>query len=70
MTKIYIAIFHLEEDNWNLYELNPETHNPKGSPIVSNDESLYELLEEAREYGIPREAVVGKAQDNMVPLFE
>ncbi|WP_405286482.1 hypothetical protein [Methanobrevibacter sp.] len=68
--KTYIVIFHLETDNWALYELNPETNNPKGYPIVSNDESLYELLEEAREYGIPREAVMGKAQDNMVPAFE
>ena len=64
--KTYIIIYHLDEDNWNLYELNPKTNNPKGYPIVSNDESVYELLEEAREYGIPREAVMGKAQDNMV----
>ena len=64
--KTYIIIYHLDEDNWNLYELNPKTNNPKGHPIVSNDESVYELLEEAREYGIPREAVMGKAQDNMV----
>ena len=64
--KTYIIIYQLETDNWNLYELNPETHNPRGYPIVSNDESVYELLEEAREYGIPREAVMGKAQDNMV----
>lgn len=68
--KTYIAIFHLETDDWALYELNPETRNPKGCPIVTNDESLYELLEEAGEYGIPREAVLGKAQDNMVPAFE
>ena len=68
--KVYIAIFHIEEDDWGLYELNPETNNPKGYPILRNDESLYELLEEAKEYGIPREAVMGKAQDNMVPVFE
>ena len=64
--KTYIIIYHLDEDNWKLYELNPKTNNPKGYPIISNDESVYELLEEAQEYGIPREAVLGKAQDNMV----
>ena len=68
--KVYIAIFHIKEDDWGLYELNPETNNPKGYPIVRNDESLYELLEEAKEYGIPCEAVIGKAQDNMVQVFE
>lgn len=68
--KTYIAIYHLKTDDWGLYEINPETHNPKRYPIVNNDESLYELLEEAKEYGIPREAVIGKAQDNMVPAFE
>lgn len=68
--KTYIAIFHLKTDDWALYELNTQTQNPRGNPVVRNDESLYELLEEAKDYGIPREAVIGKAQDNMVPVFE
>lgn len=68
--KVYIAIFHIEDDDWGLYELNQETKNPKGYPIIRNDESLYELLEEAQDYGIPREAVICKTQDNMVPVFE
>lgn len=68
--KTYIAIYHIEDEYWGLYELNPQTKNPKGYPIIRNNESLYELLEEAREYDIPQEAVLGKAQDNMVPKFE
>ncbi|MBQ6220108.1 MAG: hypothetical protein IJH63_10225 [Methanobrevibacter sp.] len=70
MMKQYIIVFHLSEDCWALYEFNPVTNNPRGEPILVNDESLYELVDEAREYGVVREAIVGKCQDNMVPCFE
>ena len=57
--KTYLAIYHTEEDQWTLNQLD-ENNQPLPYPVITNDESLYELAEEAREYGIPREAIIGK----------
>lgn len=57
--KSYVAIYRTEEDQWALHALN-ENKQPEPHPVITNDESLYELAEEAKEYGIPYEAILGK----------
>lgn len=64
--KPYIIIYDTDDDTWNLYEFNTETNKPQGWPVLTHDESEYELMEEAREWGIPREAVLFKARSDQL----
>lgn len=56
--KTYVVIYDKIKDEWALHPLI--NNKPADNPVCTNDESLYELIEEAKEYGIPREAIIGK----------
>ena len=65
---VYIAIYDDYDDEWDLHILE-KNGNPSSERVIQGKESLYELLEEAKEWGIPREAVIGKAKASNVPQW-
>lgn len=58
--KTYIAIYDDYDDEWDLHSLG-DNGNPSSERIIQGKESLYELIEEAKRWSIPREAILGKA---------
>ena len=66
--KVYIAIYDDYDDEWDLHILE-ENGNPSSERVIQGKESLYELVEEAKKWGIPREAILGKAKSSNVPQW-
>lgn len=66
----YIAIYNTTDEEWDLYKLNRETRNPTGDRVLGGEVSISCLIDVAEGYGIPAEAILGKARDVNVPCFE
>ena len=66
----YIAIYNTTDEEWDLYKLNRETRNPIGGRVLGGEVSISCLIDAAEDYGIPQEAILGKARDVDVPCFE
>ena len=61
----YVAIYDEYNQEWDLHILC-EDGNPSSERIIQGKVSLYELVEEAAKWSIPREAIVGKAKSSQI----